>query len=34
MIELQVLSLCLTCVLLGVVGDERVRMVVKWRRRR
>lgn len=33
-LELHVASLMLTCIALGVVGDEMVRMVVKWRRRR
>lgn len=34
MVKMQVAGLMLTCIALGVVGDETVRMVVKWRRRR
>lgn len=32
MIVFQVVSLMLTCIALGVVGDEMVRMIMKWRK--
>lgn len=31
MIVFQVASLMLTCIALGVVGDEFVRMVIRWK---
>ena len=32
MLEFQVASLMLTCIALGVVGDEMVRMIMRWRK--
>ena len=32
MIVFQVASLMLTCVALGVVADEMVRMIMRWRK--
>lgn len=31
MIVFQVASLMLTCIALGVVGDETARMVIRWK---
>ena len=32
MIEMQVGYLMITCIALGVVGDETVRMIMRWRK--